>query len=486
MSLDNVGGGVSVQNPADIGQGGVDKAGLVAKSFNRSVSVEPNVKATEGLKSEEPRSEFPSLRERIITPVHSSKTRSIRQLAGQLAGKLADKVVPDKVQEGMSSLKAKASKKAQAALDVVTEKATALKSATIGKLLRTVRNEGFSKIDAQVTTNSELGKKIDVHNSRVDKLAELKDKLKTEENKLKNFRSEYKEALELLEHPEKFTASSKPKTITIPGGETRTINAGDAATRSDMVNMITADIKEAQEYKEYEFKVSQKAAGGTELYQERQNLKKQMKAEAEDMFEVFQKEVSEYLEADMKGVKERKKEFYGEYSQLLSERREEYKQRKEDARTNMESKKKLVADLKEERRNTREVVQEDRETKSRLKKDAADLRSTAARMRSGVARSNAEQNAESTQKDYDHIKDRVGKMKQRLNEIPDALKTERKAEEDARKEFEKLDSGKVLEEELKDSAREWKEKDKGFEREEKQLEKQAKRRRGDFRKGLGR
>ena len=307
MSLDNVGGNVSVQSLTDVGKGDVDKSGSVTSTaFNRSVSVESDVEVTEGLKSDKPKSEFPSLRERVTTRVDSSKTRSVKQLVGQLAGKVADKVVPDRLQEGASKLKAKVSEKAKATLDVVTEKAMTLKSKTIGKLLRMIRSENFSKVDTGATNNEALKGKIESHNSGVEKLDDLKTKLKNEETGLKEFRSEYKEALKLLEHPEKFTTSTKPRTINIPGGETRTISAGDTATRTEIVNIIKKDIMETPEYQDYEFRMSQKAEGGTLLYQERQNLKTQMKERAVEMVEAFKQEVSDDLEADLGGVKEKK------------------------------------------------------------------------------------------------------------------------------------------------------------------------------------
>ena len=482
MSLDNMVGGAQVQSSPDISQSGVDKTGSVSsKAFSRTVSIESDVQATEGLKSDQPKPEFPSLRERITTPVDSSKTRSVRKLAG----KVANKMVPDRLQEGVSSLKAKASKKAHAVAEAVTSKAQALKSATIGKLLRAIRNENFSKVDSGATQNPKLQEKIEQHNSGVDKLADLKTQLKNEEKGLKAFRSDFKEALELLEHPEKFTASSKPRTISIPGGETRTISAGDTATRGIMVGMIKEDIMGSSEYQNYERKMSQKAAGGTEFYHERQALKSEMKARAQGMVEMFKEEISRDLEADMEDVEKRREEFTDEHTRGIAERGGQYEQRTQKAKARMEAKEKAVDDLKEERTLTRNAISDARKAKKKSKNDASDLRSTAERMSSATGKRQTEESAAVVQKEYDRLKTGVGKAKGRMSEIPDELKTERKARKEARKEFKELDSGKARKKDVKDSTKEWETRDKEFDREAKQLEKQAKKKTGDFKKGLG-
>ena len=490
MALDNVGGGVSVQNPTDIGQGDVSKTGSVTSTaFNRSVSVEFDVESTEGLKSDKPKSEYPSIRERITTPVDPSKTRSLKQqvahLAGKAAGKLAGKVVPDRLQEGASSLKTKLSKKAHAAFEAVSEKAATLKSKTIGKLLRMIRSENFSKVDTGATNNEVLKGKVEAHNGDVEKLAELKVKLKNEDAGLKEFKGDYKEALELLEHPEKFTASSRPRTITIPGGETRTINAGDVATRTKMVEMIRGDIMETSQYQDYELKTSQKAAGGTELYRERQELKQEMKNRAEDMVAMFQEEVSEDLKTEQGDVSKRRGELNTSQMKKAAAVGESYDQRTEEARTLKETREKAVTDLKEERTQKEELIREGRKEKSKQKHDAAYLRETAAHMRAGVNRESVVGDAEDAQRDYETLKDGVGKAKKRKSEIPGELKTERKARKDARKQLDELESGKARKKENEAIAKEWEAKEKKLDKEERQLDKMAKKRTDRFKKGLG-
>lgn len=486
MSLDGNVGGISVQGSGNARQEDVGETGsITSTAFNRKLRVESDVEATEGLKSDQPKSDVPSLRKRITTPVDSSKTRSVRQLVGQAAGKVVDKLVPERLQEEASFLKAKAAKKTHAVAEVVSSGAKALKSATIGKLLRAIRHESFSKVDLKSTQNPDLKGKVEEHNRDVDKLADLKSKLKNEDRGLKEFRNEYKEALKLLEHPEKFTASSKPVMMTIPGGETRTINAGDIATRTKMVEMIKADIMNTPEYQAYEHKMAQKATGGTELFLERQELKQKMKGRAESMVEMFRKEVSEDLDEDMASVRDRKKAFAQEHTQKVSERGAQYDQRTKEAKARMTAKEQAVADLKEERADIRDVISDSRNTKKKLKRDAIDLRSTAERMGSVTGKSQVDESAEVVEKEYNRFKNGVSKAKNRLSEIPEELRVERKARKEARKEFEELNSGKAREQDIKASAEEWEAKEKEFSKEEKQMERAAKKKARNFKKGLG-
>ena len=169
----------------------------------------------------------------------------------------------------------------------------------------------------------------------------------------------------------------------------------------------------------------------------------------------------------------------------MSEQGEQYEQRTKQARDDLEDKTKKVDDLKAERKGTREVLSETRKKKSRLKKDAGDFVESIHRARTDTAKKLAENAAKETQQDYMHHKEATGKMKDRLDVIPEELSQSRKEKKDARKAVENLESGATRKQEIEDSAKQWETEDKKFNKEEQELEKEATKKEKNFKKGLG-
>lgn len=458
----------------------------VGKAFNGKTVIIVDPTVTEGLRGNDSDPEAgeivakTSIKDRTIVKAGDHETKSIR---------LSD-FVPGSVKAKAGKAKELVTTKAQEAAEFVSTKAQTLKSKTIGNLLRAIRNESFQQIKADTVSeikSQEFHKLVDEHNSAVEELATLKQGLKAENQKIKEFESQYKEALELLDKPEKFTDKSKKTVfVQLPVGEERKIESFDTTSRREDAKSIADEFRDSKEYKEYrELKLQQKK-GGTETFKTRELLKKGMKVRAEKMLEIQAQELKESDDTKKEGLSDRRNAARKKRSDAVIQKgqklgakleaaREQFGKQREDLSTTITDRSRLKENLKSDEKEVR-----------RLEKDAVDSRRMGRKSRSKNSRSHHFETAQKQEKGAQKLRSDIEQSKNYRKQLKSNMSEVRTEQIKIKKEVKELESGEALKKATKSVDNELKTEEKNLRREEKEIDQATKKKKRSLGSQLGR